>query len=332
MHKPVIALSMGDPAGIGPELIVKTLSQESIYESCHPVIIAAPNVIADISRVVGVHLWPHPIGEVSDAKFSPPYVDVLCPEGVQIDSVEWGKVNAAMGRAAALCLKKAFELAQDRAVDGVVAAPLNKEAFHLAGYNYLDDLTWLAELTHSPEPYVLGAIGSVWTVAVTLHVPFRDIADLVQKERIVKYTCNLHSVLRRVGYATPRIAVAALNVHGGEGGLFGQEEINEIGPAILEAKAQGINVEGPCPADTVFVRARDGEFDGVVCMYHDQANIARKLLATMDGATIYMGLPVVCGTTAHGTAFDKAGKGVSVSTSLEAALKYTVLLTSGAGA
>jgi len=332
MHKPVIALTMGDPAGIGPELIVKTLSKESIYECCRPVVVAAPNVIADMGRTLGVDLRTHPIGDVFDAKFSPPYVDVLCPEGVQVDSIEWGKVDAAMGRAAALCLRKAFELALDGTVEGVVAAPLNKQAFHLAGYDYLDDLGYLAELTHSPEPYVLGVTGAVWTVAVTLHVPFREIADLVEKERILKYTLNLHYALRRVGYTTPRIAVAALNVHGGEGGLFGQEEINEISPAILEAKAQGVNAVGPCPADTVFVRARDGQFDGVVCMYHDQANIARKLLATLNGATIYMGLPVVCGTTAHGTAFDKAGKGVSVSTSLEAALKYTVLLTSSSTA
>jgi 4-phospho-D-threonate 3-dehydrogenase / 4-phospho-D-erythronate 3-dehydrogenase len=331
MHRPVIALTMGDPAGIGPELIVKVLSRESIHEICRPVVIAAPNVLADVGQRIGIHLQIHPIEKVSDAWFSPPTIDVMCPEGVRIDAIVWGKVDAAMGKAATLCLEKAFKLALDGLVEGVVAAPLNKQAFHLAGYAYLDDLTYLAELTHSPESYVLGAIGAVWTVAVTLHVPFRDIAGLIKKERVSRYTVNLHNVLRRVGYATPRIAVAALNVHGGEGGLFGQEEITEIGPAIQHAKEQGIDAVGPCPADTVFVRARDGEFDGVVCMYHDQANIARKLLATMNGATIYMGLPVVCGTTAHGTAFDKAGKGISLPTSLEAALRYTVLLAASSG-
>jgi 4-hydroxythreonine-4-phosphate dehydrogenase len=328
MQKPVIAITMGDPAGIGPELIVKTLADEHVYETCRPVVIGAPHVMADVLTLLGANLRIHSIKVLSDARFSLPYIDVLSPEALHIQSPQWGKVDAAMGKAAALCLEQAFALAQDGAINGVVTAPLNKQAFHLAGYDYLDDLTYLADLTHSSETYLVGALGSIWTVAVTLHVPFGDIAGMIKKERILRYTANLHNVLRRVGYDDPRIAVAALNVHGGEGGLFGREEMDEIGPAVIAAQEQGLNAAGPCPADTVFVRARDGEFDGVVCMYHDQANIARKLLATMDGASIYMGLPVVCGTTAHGTAFDKAGQGISLPNSLQAALKHTVLLAS----
>ena len=233
-----------------------------------------------------------------------------------------------MGSAAALCLKQAIEMALDKEVHGVVSAPLNKEAFHLAGYQYLDELAYLADLTASPEPYILGVMGSVWTVSVTEHIPFRDIADLIKKERVIRYIGYMRDALKEAGFTDPRIAVAALNVHGGEGGLFGREEIDEISPAIQEAREQGINAQGPFPADTVFVRALSGEFDGVVGMYHDQTNIARKLQPVSKRVTLFMGLPVVCGTTAHGTAFDKAGRGIADPGGLEAALRYTVMLSS----
>jgi 4-hydroxythreonine-4-phosphate dehydrogenase len=233
-----------------------------------------------------------------------------------------------MGRVAALCFAHAYELVAAGQVQGVAAAPMNKQAFHLAGYNYFDELEYLAEITNSLDAHMLGTVGAFWTLAVTAHVPFRSIPDLITKDRVLLAVRRLAGVLQRTGHAEPRIAVAALNVHGGEGGLFGREELDEIGPAVEEAQQLGLRVIGPAPADTVFVRAREGEFDGVVAMYHDQANIARKLLATRKGATVYMGLPVVCTTTAHGTAFDKAWQGVAEAGSVEDALKYAVDLAS----
>jgi 4-hydroxy-L-threonine phosphate dehydrogenase PdxA len=332
MEKPVIAITMGDAAGIGPELVVKVLSERSVWETCSPFIVGDPAVMKDICDTVGADLRFKAIGRLSEAGFSLPEVDVLCPEGVHIGGVPWGRVDPAMGRAAALCLQEAFALARDGQVQGVVSAPLNKEAFHLAGYPYTDDLAYLADLTRSQGTFILGVIsdvaGSIWTVAVTEHVPFRDIVDLVKKDRILWAIGRMHDVLTRVGFADPRIAVAALNVHAGEGALFGREEIDEIGPAIVAARGQGIDAEGPVPADMIFVRALAGDFDGVVCMYHDQATIARKLQPKEKGATLYMGLPVICGTTAHGTAFDIAGKGIADPGSLGAALKYTVQLCS----
>ncbi len=328
MKKPIIAMTMGDAAGIGPELIVKVLSQETAWDNGCLFVVGDPGVLTDIGRVVEAHLQFRTIESLSEAHFSPPEVDVLCPDGLRIEHVPWGKVEPAMGRAAALCLQKAFEMAMDGEVQGVVSAPLNKEAFHLAGYQYRDELAYLADLTGSPETFILGVMGSVWTVAVTEHISFREIVDLIKQDRVRWCIGKLHDALKKAGFADPRIAVAALNVHAGEGGLFGREEIDEITPAIYAAREQGINVEGPVPADMVFVRALAGDFDGVVCMYHDQANIARKLQPKCKGATLFMGLPVVCGTTAHGTAFDKAGKGISDPGSLEAALKYTVRLSS----
>ncbi len=324
--KPIIAVTMGDAAGIGPELIVKVLSDEAVHERCFPFVVGDPHVMGEIGRIAGADLSFRAIKRLSEARFSPLAVEVLCPEGLRIDRIPWGKVDPAMGEAAAACLRRAFEMVLAGQVQGVVSAPLNKEAFHLAGYHYLDDLAYLADLTQSRETFILGVMGSVWTAAVTEHVSFGDIVGLINKDRVLCYIGRMHDALRKAGLADPRIAVAALNVHAGEGGLFGREEIDEIGPAIRQAGEQGMNVQGPIPADVVFVRALAGDFDGVVCMYHDQANIARKLQPRRTGATLYMGLPVVCGTTAHGTAFDKAGQGIADSGSLEAALEYTVLL------
>jgi 4-hydroxythreonine-4-phosphate dehydrogenase len=173
----------------------------------------------------------------------------------------------------------------------------------------------------------MGIARSVWTVPVAGHVAFREIADLVKRDAILQTVQLMDGTLKRSGIDEPRLAVAALNVHAGEGGLFGREEIDEIEPAVHDAQALGLHVKGPIPADTVFVRAFEGEFHGVVCMYHDQANIARKLQPMSAGVTVFVGLPVVCVTTAHGTAFDKAGLGIADPGSLSAALDYTVRLS-----
>ncbi len=322
---------MGDPAGIGPELIVKLLAWGETYEICRPLVVGDPSVMREAAGIVGADLTFEPISSLGEARFAQPRVDVLRPEGVRIDHIPWGRVDPAMGRAAALCLRKAFELAMAGEVHGVVSAPLNKEAFHLAGYDYMDELAYLADFTGSTDAFILGVVDSLWTVAVTEHVPFRAIADLITRDRVLRYIGQMHEALVRLGIDHPRIAVAALNVHAGEGGLFGREEIDEIGPAIEEARGRGIDARGPFPADTLFLTAMDQGYDGVVCLYHDQANIARKLLARRSGATLFMGLPVVCGTTAHGTAFDIAGRGIADPDSLATALKYTARLSSVTG-
>jgi 4-hydroxythreonine-4-phosphate dehydrogenase len=326
MQKPVIAITMGDAAGIGPELIVKLLTYGNAYEICNPLVIGVPKVIDDIAQTIGASIQIRAIREPAQAHFRPPYIDILRPEDLNIEQVCFGKLDPAMGRGAALCLRKAFELAMEGYVQGVVSAPLNKEAFHLAGYEYADELEYLADFTGSQNTFMFGVASSIWTVMVTEHIAFRDILKFIKKDRILSFIRQMQDVLKQIGISEPRIAVAALNVHAGEGGLFGREEIDEIIPAIQHAKEQGIHVEGPVPADMVFVRALEGDFDGIVYMYHDQANIARKLQPKEKGCTLFMGLPVPCGTTAHGTAFDKAGKGIAHPGSLTAALEYTTRL------
>lgn len=328
MNRPIIAVTMGDVAGIGPEIVVKVLAKDATHEVCRPLVVGDPEVMRGICQIVEAGLQFDLIQDLSEARFSPPRIDVLCPEGARVGQVPFGEVNPSAGKAAMLCLRKAYELAMDGEVHGVISTTLNKEAFHLAGYDYADELAYLADLTDSPETFMLGVANEIWTVMVTEHVPFKEIPALITRDRVLLYVGRMHDALKRVGFTDPKVGVAALNVHAGEGGLFGQEEIEEIEPAIREARAQGMNARGPVPADAVFVRALAGDFDGVVFMYHDQANIARKLQPREKGATIFVGLPVICGTTAHGTAFDIAGKGIANSGSLEAALRYTARLSS----
>jgi 4-hydroxythreonine-4-phosphate dehydrogenase len=326
MDRAVIAITMGDPAGIGPEVAAKVLAQTTTWEICRPLMIGDPQVMDEAAGIAGANVHFREVEHPSEARFAPPGVDVLRPAGLYVPQGVRGTVNPTMGQAAALCLKTAIALAMDGKVQGIVSAPLNKEAFHLAGYGYADELAYLADLTASHDTFMLGMASSIWTAPVTEHVPFRQIPDLITADRVLTSIGRLHAALCRAEVVAPRIGVASLNVHAGEGGLFGREEIEQIAPAITAAREKGIDAQGPVPADMVFVRALAGAFDGVVFMYHDQANIARKLQPMTSGATLFMGLPVPCGTTAHGTAFDIAGKGVANPGSLEAALRYTVRL------
>ena len=326
MYKPIIAITMGDASGIGPELIVKVLANADVYGYCRPFVIGDTAVIKKASRVAGHDVDIKAIKDPSEAGFAFSRLDVFCPKGLALPQTQWGKLDSASGKAAAQCLESAIEIAEAKKADGVVSAPLNKEAFHLAGYNYLDELEYLGKLTNSSDICVIGAMESFWTVAATLHIPFRQIADNIKKDRVLNYIRLMEKTLKKVGIENPRIAVAALNVHGGEGGLFGSEEIDEIGPAIIEAQNLNISASGPFAADSVFGIALDEGYDAVVCMYHDQANIARKLLGRKKGASLFMGLPVPFATTAHGTAFDIAGKGTADPGSLHDALKYAAML------
>ena len=266
------------------------------------------------------------IDELANASDAPGCIDLLSPPGFELGPAPPPEVNAKSGEAAGRYLQLAYELAEQSRVQGVVMAPMNKESFRLAGYNYFDELKFLGDITGSPEPFILGAAGPIWAVAVTEHIAFKDIVGMIKRDRVLRYIGHMQNVLEKLGHAEPRIAVAALNPHAGEGGLFGREEIDEIAPAVRDAVRDDVNVVGPVPADIVFKQALDGEFDGVVCMYHDQMNIARKLQARGDIATLWMGLPVIGATTAHGTAFDIAGKGIADAGSLRAALDHVVKL------
>ena len=322
--KSVIAIVMGDPAGIGPELIVKVLAEPALLDRCRPFIIGDPQVMLDNAEALGSALQFRAITDLADASFTPNCIDLLNPPGFELGPLPAPAVHPKLGEAAGVYLALAYQFALESQVDGVVMAPMNKESFRAAGYDYYDELQFLGELTGSDEPFILGAAGPVWAVAVTEHIAFKDIVSHITRANVLRYIKHLRDVLSRLGFEEPRIAVAALNPHGGEGGLFGREEIDEIAPAVQDAIGDDIRAVGPVPADIVFKRALDGDFDGVVCMYHDQMNIARKLQSRGDIATLWMGLPVIGATTAHGTAFDIAGQGIADPGSLRAALEYAI--------
>ena len=324
--KPLIALAMGDPAGIGPELIVKLLSDDALHRRCRPFVIGDLDVMTDSARTLKAPLRFRGIDALSDAGFAPEIIEVLNPPDFALGQAPPPAVHPKLGKAAALYLELACGLARQSLIDGIVAAPMNKESFRMAGYDYADELAFLGDITNSAEPFLLGAVGPVRAVAVTEHIALKDVAGCIKRDRVLRYIHHLDGVLGKLGFAHRRIAVAALNPHAGEGGLFGTEEIDEIAPAVQQAQKEGVHTAGPVPADIVFKQALEGAFDGVVCMYHDQMNIARKLQPRGQIATVWMGLPVIGATTAHGTAFDIAGQGIADPGSLQAALDCVVKL------
>ena len=301
------------------------LSEESIYSICSPIVIGPKDVFETRSRAIGLSLSIREVVEPSRGVLEFGTVELLEPAGTdRPGDLALGEVDPGAGKIAALCLQAAFELATEKKVQGVVGAPLNKQAFRLAGYDYLDEIAFLAELTDSPEPRLFGILDRLWTTCVTLHVAFKDIAAHVKRERILEAIRAMHDALERSGTKEPSIAVAALNPHNGEGGLLGMEEVEEIAPAVDDACGSGIRARGPFSADTLFPRSFAEGIQGVVCMHHDQANIARKLHGFGDSASAFLGLPVPYATTAHGTAFDLVGQGAADSSSIMAALRFVV--------
>lgn len=322
---PVLAITMGDAAGVGPELIAKVLAGRTDGSLYRPLLVGDPETFARGATDAGVKLRFRPIASLAEAVFDPAEPEVIVPDGIDVESVLIGAVDPRAGAAAAASLRTAYELVARGEVSAVVSAPLNKAALHAAGYDYADEVAYLAAETGSSEPALVGIVRDVCTVSVTLHVPLRAVPDLLTRERVIQYVRILDDTLRRLG-RDRRLAIAALNPHAGESGLLGREEIDVLGPAADDARARGVDVVGPLPADTIFVRALAGEFDGVVCLYHDQANIARKLSGFGAGASIFLGLPAVFATTAHGTAYDIAGTGNADPSSLLCAIKASTAL------
>jgi 4-hydroxythreonine-4-phosphate dehydrogenase len=312
---------MGDPGGIGPELVVRVLADAGTYRKCQPLVVGDARVIAEHARRAGIDTDVREIRSAQEVASHPGRIDVMPAHGRPLGAIAWGQVDRDAGRLSLACLERAAELGVSGEIDGIVSAPLHKEALRLAGMTHADELGLLAELTGSSTPLLVGVLGELWTTCVTLHVPLRAVPNLITPDRVLT---SIEALATALPGERRYVAVAALNPHAGEGGLLGREEIDAIAPAIAAARAAGLNVVGPLPADTLFPSARALGVDGVVCMYHDQANIARKLTGWRGQATLFLGLPVPVATTAHGTAFDRAGLGTADPASLVSALDETV--------
>ena len=294
--KPRIGLLLGDPTGIGPELVAKLLALPETSAQAEVLVIGDPR------------LYQRGIGIAGTVEVHPQFLEYPCSRADHM----LGKVSAEAGGYILGCLRAAIESWLVRKIDAIVFAPLNKQAMKLAGMKQADELHYFADLLgYRGRVSEINICGKLWTSRVTSHIPLGAVSSAVTVDGICGAVDLLHQALRASGVSGPRIAVAALNPHAGEGGLLGTEEITVIEPAIEKARANGANVKGPLPADTLFIAARRGDFDGVVTMYHDQGQIALKLLGFDRGVTLAGGLPAVITTPAHGTAFDIAGKGIA---------------------
>jgi 4-hydroxythreonine-4-phosphate dehydrogenase len=312
MSQPTIAITMGDPAGIGPEIVARALGEREVRAACRPVVLGDPRIMARAAALVKSLLRVRTVQAVRGAGTDPSTLDVLTAGEVEPETLKPGTLDARWGRSSAQCVERAVAAAKAGEAAAIVSAPLNKETFHMAGYKAMDDMTFFQECFGAGEAYQVGEVAGLWTTPVTFHVPFRQIPDLITVEAVLQKIRTLRQVMAAAKVSPLKIGVAALNVHAGEGGMFGREEIDVIGPAIQKARAEGVDVVGPIPADSFFPLALRGDFKGMVFMYHDQANIGRKIIGRESpGVSLFLGMPVPVSTVPHGTAYDIAWKGVA---------------------
>lgn len=329
--RPLLAITMGDPAGVGPEIILKALNVKAVVDCCRPVIVGSIKALEEAKT-------PLPMGTQKRLLAVSEPLDEAPPGAVEVVDVDLGlpafapgKPTAEAGHISVACIKKAVQLALDRKVDAVVTAPITKETLRMAGYPYPGHTELLAELTGAKEYSMMLTGGGLRVVLATIHVALRDVPGLVRKEGVLRAIRHADGVCRMMGIQEPKVAVCGLNPHAGEAGLFGDEEITEIGPACREARDAGIKVFGPLPADTLFHRALNHEFDAVVAMYHDQGLGPLKMLAFGHAVNVTLGLPIIRTSVDHGTAYDIAGKGIANPDSLVEAIKLAALMAGKRG-
>jgi len=322
-NRPLIAITMGDPSGIGPEIIVKGLTTPS--DACRTVVIGDAAWLQQHASQWSPQLSIHPIKNIDEARHEPGILEVLDLHNVP-ENLKIGRATAAGGKAAVEYIRKAVDLVTAHQAHAITTAPISKEAIHLANFNYPGHTEMLADFTHTPEVALMLAGGSLRVVLTTTHVPLSEVRNLLTCDRILKTIRLTHQWLTQVGIELPRLAVTGLNPHSGDGGIFGDEETKIIVPAIEAARKEKIDVSGPYSADALFGRIHEASYDAVITMYHDQGMIPIKM-ASMDRAVnITLGLPIIRTSVDHGTAFDIAGQGVAKPDSLLEALKVAATL------
>jgi 4-hydroxythreonine-4-phosphate dehydrogenase len=325
--RPVLAMTMGDPAGIGPEIVLKALAHADVFARCRPLVIGDRRILERAAGWLGQIPQYDVVTEPALGTYQPGRVTLLDMENAPPDRIPVGEESAAAGAAAVDYVFRACDLAMAGAVDAVVTAPLNKAAMHLAGYEYAGHTELLTERTGAERVSMLLIGPNLRIVHVSTHVALEEAIARVTPRRVEDVIQIAHDACRSLGIARPRIAVAGLNPHASEGGIFGNEETERIAPAIYAARARGLDVSDPQPPDTVFLRATKGAYDVVVAQYHDQGHIPMKLLAFDSGVNVSYGLPIIRTSVDHGTAFDIAGKGIAAESSLLAAIDVALQMT-----
>jgi len=321
-----LAITMGDPGGVGPEIVVKALSYARIWDSCTPVVIGCRVPVEEVMALLKLPLKLRIIKSPKESKPVPRrgIIELIDMGGAKKN--KRGKPTAGSGEASVICIKKAVELALDGQVNGIVTAPISKQAINMAGFKWPGHTEMLSELTHTKDYAMMLIGGPLKIILVTTHIAFKNIPLLISKGRILKAIRLAKKACEMLGIKSPKIAVAGLNPHAGEAGLFGDEEIKKIGPAVKEALKEGIPVIGPFPPDAVFHKAYKGEIDLIVCMYHDQGLIPLKMIAFDKGVNMTVGLPFIRTSPDHGTAYDIAWKGIADPSSMIEAIKLAAKL------
>ncbi|PLT29557.1 4-hydroxythreonine-4-phosphate dehydrogenase PdxA [Peribacillus deserti] len=326
VNKPSIAITMGDPSGVGPEIIVKSLNDQNIYENCRPFVVGDLKILKKALDVTNIELQLNSISNPEDAKYECGTIDIIDLDLVS-ENLPWGQVSAEAGNAAFRYLETAIAFANEGKIHGICTAPLNKEALHKAGHIYPGHTEILAELTNTKDFAMMLSAPGLRVIHVTTHVGIIDAVNKINVDRQYTVIKLAHDTLQKAGIKSPRIAVCGINPHAGENGLFGNgEEEEKIIPAVEKAQEEGINVQGPLPADTLFFRARRGDFDIVVAQYHDQGHGPIKVLGLEAGVNITVGLPIIRTSVDHGTAFDIAGKNIADELSLKEAIRMAIEL------
>ena len=329
--KPLIAITMGDPCGIGPEVIAKALASGEVHPACRPLVVGSAWAMEQAAKLVGARLQVREVASPGEAGRSPELADVLDVHNLNPEDVTAGQVSPPCGRAAMEWVSRAAELALAGQVDALVTAPINKEAASLAGYTAIGHMELLQQISGASEVATMLMSGRLRVVHLTTHRSLRRACDYVTKDQILgKLELTQHS-FASWGMPDPRIAVAALNPHASDGGLLGKEELEEIGPAVEEARRKGIDAQGPVPADIVFHQAIQGAYDVVLAMYHDQGHIPVKVHGFEHSISANLGLPFVRTSVDHGTAFDIAGRGIANHQSMLEAIGLAIALSTGKG-
>jgi len=325
MRKPIIGITMGDPAGIGPEITLNALQNKELLEICNPIVFGSFGLLQKEQGSQKYKL--NKINNPKEAQFSSNIINILDPIDQDFDLDIKGKILADAGNAAFHYIKTSIELAMDKKINSVVTGPIHKEAIKAANLDFIGHTEMFGELTNSHDPLTVFEVHNLRIFFLSRHVSLRQCCDLVTKERILDYIERCIKSMKMLGLGDGIFAIAGLNPHSSDGGLFGSEEQNEIIPAIEEAKARGYNVIGPIGADSVFHMAMKNDWNGVLSLYHDQGHIAAKTFDFDRTISLTLGLPFLRTSVDHGTAFDIAGKGLAQSISMEEAIKKAVKYT-----
>lgn len=321
MSRPLIGIPMGDPAGIGPEIVLKALMSSALYDVCKPLVIGDRSVLIKADSIIKSGRELHTVDEPHMGKYAAGTVDIISLDNIDASTLEYGKVQAQAGRAAFEYIRKAAELAMEGSLAAIATTPINKEAIKAANVDFIGHTEMLAGLTGTNDPLTMFQVHNMRVFFLSRHVSLRRACDIVTKDRLLDYIIRCDAALKKLGIANGTLAVAGLNPHNGEHGLFGDEEGREVEPAIKMAQEKGIPVAGPVPADSVFYLALKGRYDAVLSLYHDQGHIATKTVDFERTISLTIGMPFLRTSVDHGTAFDIAGKGIASAVSMEEAIR-----------